>query len=408
MVLSRRRIFTVLAGLPLAAALAGCPQAGQERTLVLWHAWGGAELNALKALIAGYKRVKPDVEVMALQVPYDKLKDKYLRSAAANGGPDLLIGDADWSGKFQTSDLVVAADELFSADELARFHPKALASLRLKDKLYAIPESRETIVLYYNKKLMPVPPKTVSEWFEKSAELDRASSGELKGMVFNATFYYLMGYYFAEGGQLFDAAGKPAVNGAGGRRALEMLEKMSSAPGMMTSPEYSKPDSLYKEGKAAMIVNGPWALVDYQKALGADLGVATLPTRDDGTPAASWVGVKCLMFNQNADAPHRKMAKDFALYLTTPESQLLLSQQAGHVPAVDNVRLPDGSPLATFKAQADVGTPVSIAPEVSLVWEPMDKALRRVIQHESPPDKALADAQAVIESKIEALRAQAK
>ena len=376
--------------------------------MVLWHAWGGAELNALKTLIADYKKVAPEVEIMALQVPYDKLKDKYLRSAAANGGPDMLIGDADWSGKFQTSDLVLAADELFTPQELSRFNPKALSSLRLNGKLYAIPESRETIVLYYNKKLMPTPPKTVSEWFERSSELDHASNGDLKGAVFNATFYYLMGYYFAEGGRLFDAAGKPAVDELPGRRALAMLEKMSTAPGMMTSPEYAKPDSLYKEGKTASIVNGPWALVDYQKALGADLGVATLPTRDDGTPAASWVGVKCLMFNQNADAGHRKMAKDFALYMTSPESQLLLSQLAGHVPAVDDVQLPADSPLATFKKQADVGTPVSIAPEVSLVWEPMDKALRRVIQHESPPEKALADAQAVIESKIDALRSQAK
>lgn len=408
MVFPRHRLVSTLASLALLAGLGGCAQAGNERTLVLWHAWGGAELSALKNLIAGYRKVHPEVEVMALQVPYDKLKDKYLRSAAANGGPDLLIGDADWSGKFQTSDLVLAADELFTAEELARFNKGALASLRRNGKLYAIPESRETIVLYYNKKLMPTPPKTLSEVFEKSSELDRASNGETKGLVFNATFYYLMGYYFAEGGTLFTPDGEPAVNSEAGRRALGLLEKMSTAPGIMTSPEYAKPDSLYKEGKTAMIVNGPWALVDYEKALGDDLAVATLPTRDDGTPAASWVGVKCLMFNQNADQAHRKMAKDFALYLTEPASQLLLSQQAGHVPAVEGVQLPADSPLATFQKQADVGTPVSIAPEVSLVWEPMDKALRRVIQHESPPDKALADAQAVIESKIDALRSQAK
>ena len=114
------------------------------------------------------------------------------------------------------------------------------------------------------------------------------------------------------------------------------------------------------------------------------------------------------MFNGNADAKHRGMAKDFALYMTTPESQLVLATQAGHVPAVSGVRLPADSPLATFQAQAEVGTPVSIAPEVSLVWEPMDKAIRRVIQHESPPAKALADAQGIIEAKIDALRAQAK
>ena len=42
--------------------------------------------------------VASTLEVMALQVPHDKLKDKYERSSAANGGPDLMIGDADCNG----------------------------------------------------------------------------------------------------------------------------------------------------------------------------------------------------------------------------------------------------------------------------------------------------------------------
>src|SRR5688572_8808952 len=151
MVLSRRTFLSALAGLPLVACLAGCPEAGQERTLTIWHAWGGSELSTLKALIGQFESRHPGIDVMALQVPYDKLKDKFTRSAAANGGPDLVIGDADWSGKFSTSQLVLRADELFTPAELARFHPQALASLRLDGKLYAVPESRETVALYYNK-----------------------------------------------------------------------------------------------------------------------------------------------------------------------------------------------------------------------------------------------------------------
>jgi arabinogalactan oligomer/maltooligosaccharide transport system substrate-binding protein len=405
MVSPGRRFLPLLAGLPLVAALAGCPEAGQERTLTLWHAWGGAELSALKSLIAKFEAAHPDVDVLALQVPYDKLKDKYTRSAAANGGPDLVIGDADWSGKFSTSDLVIRADDLFTGEELARFHPQALDSLRLDGKLYAVPESRETVALYYNKKLMPTPPKTVGDWFARSKDIDAASGGKAKGLVFNGAFYFAMGYYFAEGGTLFDGAGKPSVESPGGLRALALVERMTTAPGMMATHEYAKPDAQYKEGRAASIVNGPWALVDYQKALGPDFGIATLPTLDNGRPAASWVGVKCLMFNSNADQPHRKMAKDFALFMTTPESQLQLSQEAGHIPAVKGVKLPPDSPLATFQAQADVGTPVSIRPEVSLVWDPMNEAFRNVLEHNATKEAALGQAQKLIEANLEAQKA---
>jgi maltose-binding protein MalE len=125
-----------------------------------------------------------------------------------------------------------------------------------------------------------------------------------------------------------------------------------------------------------------------------------LPKLANGRDAASWVGVKCLMFNNNSDAPHRALAKDFALFMTSPESQALLSKEAGHIPAVNGVKLPADSPLATFQAQADVGTPVSIEPAVSLVWEPMDKAVKQVTEHKATPAEALKRAQDLIQAKI--------
>lgn len=389
---------------PLLIATAGCGAGDTTNTLTIWHAWGGAELTALKGLIAQYREAYPAMEVIALQVPHDKLKDKYLRSSAANGGPDLLIGDADWSGKFAPADLVVPVEEMFSADELARFHPKAIASLRLKGKLYALPESRETVALYYNKRLLKTPPKSVPEMLETAAKLE----GVQYGMVFNTDFYYGLGYFFGSGMTFFDRDMKLTINSPGTLETLKWYEQLPSAKGVLANHEYLKADSLYKEGQTAMIINGPWALVDYQKKLGSDLGLATLPTLANGKPAASWVGVKCLMFNTNSDPRHRQFAKDFAMFMTSPESQLFLSEQAGHIPAVNGVKIPETSPLAVFQAQADVGTPASIDPEVSLVWEPMNKAIRQVLQKESAPESALAEAETVIKAKLDAMRSQAK
>jgi arabinogalactan oligomer/maltooligosaccharide transport system substrate-binding protein len=396
------------ASMLVALGLIACAPTDTSHTLVLWHAWGGAELKALKGLIGIYETSHPGYDVMALQVPYDKLKDKYLRSASANGGPDLLIGDADWSGKFAASDLVVRTDELFTPSELARFYPSVLASLTLGKKMYALPESRETVALYYNKKLISQAPTTLEALFTAAEQIGIARGPDTYGLVYDASFYNTMGYFFGSGGKLFDQAGQPSVNSPGGLKALELLARISGAKGMLASPEYSKADSLYKEGRAAMIVNGPWALGDYRDRLKSNMGLALLPAISEGHPAASWVGVKCMMFNANSDPVHRSLAKDFALHMTSPASQRLLSDIAGHVPAVKGVELAAGSPLAIFQAQADLGTPVSIRPEISLVWDPMDKAVRQVIQHKSTPAQALSDAESVIKAKLEAVRAQAK
>jgi arabinogalactan oligomer/maltooligosaccharide transport system substrate-binding protein len=390
-----------------ALSLSACDQAASQNTLTIWHAWGGAELATLKELIAKYRATRPELEIVALQVPHDKLKDKYLRSAAANGGPDLLVGNGDWSGKLAESNLLLRTDELFTKDELARFHPKSLESLKIGDKLYALPESRETVVLYYNKRLMPKPPATVDEMITTAASM-AGRSGMQYGMVFNTGFYFSMGYFFGNGMQLFDDKGTLAVKSAGTQAGLSLIDRMSRTKGILTNHEYSKADSLYKEGQTAMIINGPWALVDYQAKLGKDLGLATLPAVAPGKPAASWVGVKCLMFNNNSDAGHRKLAKDFALFVTAPENQMLLATKAGHIPAVIDAKLPADSPLAVFQAQADQGTPANISNEVSLVWDPMDKAIRQVVQHEAGPEAALDEADKTIKAQLKEMRAQSK
>lgn len=390
--------------LTFVGVLGACAAASDTKTLVIWHAWGGAELKALRMLTNQYKAKYPEQDVLLLQVPYDKLKDKYTRSAAANGGPDIVIGDADWSGKFAAADLVLPISELFSQDDLARFHPQLLTALAWKGEAYALPESRETVVLYYNRRHVPTPPKSVADLFQRAAVIDSNSNGAIKGFVFNGSFYYAMGWFFGSGGQIFDGNGKVGVDSEAGRFALDLVDRFAKAPGMMVSHEYAKPDSLYKEGRAAMIINGPWALVDYQKALGGDLGVAVLPRLDQGPAAAAWVGIKCLMFNPQSDVFHRAMAREFALFLTTEEGQALLAREAGHIPVIRGYSAPEDSFVRIFQQQADTGTPVSIAPEMAAVWEPMDRAMRKVVQGELASREALDEAQESIAAKVKELR----
>ena len=394
------------------AALAGCANSGGRPLLTIWHAWGGAELTTLKGLIKAYQVEHPDIELLALQIPHDRLLDKFTRSAASNGGPDLLIGDNDWSGKLAESELLApvfdlsenaaSGSALFSSADAGRFPTEVLGALRVGQKVFAWPESVETVVLYYNRKLLPKPPVTVPEMLSAAAAT-KIPDGY--GLAFNSSFYFFAGYFLGGGGHVFDPAGTLALNTPQGARMLAWLGSLDSQAGVLVGNDYGKADSLYKQGKAAMILNGPWALADYRAVLGADLGVAALPKLEDGRAPAPWIGVKCLMVNGNADVAARERSADFLRWIAQSEQQLTLADGAGHIPAVKDVQLPEDSPLRVFQAQVRTGTPKSADPKLALVWGPMDRAIQEVTVHGKPAAEALARAQQTVDAQLKAVQA---
>lgn len=385
--------------------LSGCAPASSSKTITLWHPWGGAELTALKEAIKAYQAENPDTEIIALQVPSDRLQDKYLRSAAANGGPDLLIGATDWIGKFAQSEVVAPLDDQIPEPQLQRYQNVALSALRYKGKLYALPESLETVALYYNKAMLPSgPPKTIESLFVRANSRDYWSGDYL--LAYNTQFYFTAGYLFGWGGKLLDAEGQSRVDSPGAVRWLGFLKEMREHPRFAAKSDYGYADALFRERKAAMTINGPWALGDYQQVLGKDLGVATLPMVEEMVPAMPFVGIKCMMFNPNSTGARREQALDFANYFTSASNMTRMLEIAGHVPAIKGISIPDDHPLAAFERQAKWGTPLPPDPEMKEVWTPMDKAIEEVLTGVNPPPKAIANAQSLIQAKIEAVRKQ--
>lgn len=401
----RKTLRLTLAAALLIALLAGCSTAGQTKTITLWHPWGGAELAALKASIKAYQAKHPDTEVIALQVPSDRLQDKYLRSAAANGGPDLLIGATDWIGRFALSEVLEPLDGLIPAPQLQRYQNVALSALRFQGKLYALPESLETVALYYNKAMLPSgPPRTVQDLFIRANSRDYWNGDYL--LAFNTQFYFSAGYLFGAGGKLLDGDGQVRVDSPGAVRWLDLLKAMREHPRVAAKSDYGYADALFRERKAAMTINGPWALGDYQQVLGDDLGVAPLPMVEDMVPAMPFVGIKCLMFNPNSTGERRERALDFANFFTSRENAEHMLEEAGHVPAVKGIPVAEDSPLGAFERQALWGKPLPPDPEMKEVWTPMDKAIEEVLTGVKPSNQAIADAQSLIQAKIEAVRKQ--
>jgi maltose-binding protein MalE len=380
---------TLIAGL---ASVTGCDQSTDPRSLVLWHAWSGSEQEALKGVIRRYEASHPGHTVTALPVPFNQLRNKFLTAAAANGGPDLVIGNVDWLGELHAAQVIRPLDGWLTAERRQHFLPTALRALQVGSDTYAVPESVESVALYYNKTLLKQAPQHME------ALLQAPMPAGVNRLAIRTNFFFTAPWFLGYGGRLFDDQGQLAMDDKVGSQYLGWMGKLMTAPGVGGKDDYSYMDSLFREGKAAAIINGPWAMADYQKVLGDKLGIGLLPALPGGVPARPFVGLKCIIANDNTPEARRPVVDGFLEALTAPESALALSA-AGHIPVQPalSTQLPEGQRV--FLEQAARGEPLPNLAAMGVVWEPMDKAIAAVTLQGADPAQTMQETTAIIKAR---------
>lgn len=385
------------------------PVAAQDSgELTLWHGWTGVEADTLNnQILPAWEAANPGIKINVLAVPFDQLKNKYQTEVATGGGPDLLIGPADWVGELAGADLVKPLDDMVTADDLAAYVPSAVDALKYDGKLYGLPESIETVALYYNTDMVPTPPTSTAEMLEQSAAINAADSSKY-GLALLSDFYHPAGYLFGWGGQIFDDTNHSAFGSPETISFLDWIKNLTSQPGIYQQNDDATISSLFKEGKAGMVINGPWALGDYQAALGADkVGVAELPAISENAdaPAKPFLGVKHIMINSNDDDAQAALALQFAKFFTGAEVGKILADAAGHLPANVGVDVSDNPIASAFVAQAANSTPMPTIPQMGQVWTPAQDMISKVISGDATAEEASAEAVKTINDAIDQMDA---
>ena len=182
---------------------------------------------------------------------------------------------------------------------------------------------------------------------------------------------------------------------------------MASFKGAMPAGvDYGIADTLFKEGRAAMIINGPWSVADYVKA-GVDYGYATLPTvQASGKAASPFVGVKTLMLGAYSANP--ALAVDVMKFFSNQANQTNMVLTTREIPA-NKLALADPKvqaipDIAGFGAQVKNGVPLPNTPFMSALWDPVAKALEAVWTGKQSVDDALRDAQTAAEKNVAQLK----
>lgn len=362
------------------------------------------QVDILQRLSAEYK-AKTGIDVEVQQMDFGSIKPKFLNAAQAGNGPDIIIGPHDWVGELVVNGLLEPITVLPEKD---KYYKTALDAFTFNGQLYGVPYAMEAIALIYNKDFVEEPPKTIEELIKKAKEIDEEYEGEVRGFVYDAAnFYFSAPFIFGYGGYVFKRTPKGldvhdiGLANEGAIKGAKLIKRFFDEGILQPGDNYNIMDSLFKDGSAAMIINGPWAVKAYKEA-GVNYGVAPIPDLEPGKKAKPFVGVQGFMVN--AKSHNKVVALDFLInFIARKEIFYKLYLADPRIPSRKDVlsMVKDNPDIVGFTKSASVGIPMPNVPEMAAVWGAMGDALNLIINGKASPEEAMKNAVQKIKSQIE-------
>jgi arabinogalactan oligomer/maltooligosaccharide transport system substrate-binding protein len=365
-------------------------------TITIWHGWQGAYLQAKQTIFNQYMQMHPKVKIVL--VHQDQIASKAATAVKAGNGPDIIAYTDDNLGELALGKVVAPMDQYINSDYLNQtYSPAAAAALSFNGHVYGVPEAVEAITLMYNKALVSASdlPKTSDEMLAFEKSYATAHPGHY-GVVWNTEDPYTEApWFYGFGAQYVTPDGKAHLDSPQALAAMQYIA--SFRPYLPKQQSYDVDSALFTEGKAAVIINGPWSYSDYATGGKINVGFATLPTiTANNSPARPFVGVKSLWMARTAKNP--ALVADLMKFYTNKTNQVAMSQADGEIPAnaaaANDPAVQAQAAVAGYAAQAKVGVALPNTPYMSALWTPVQDALTAVWNGSQTPEKALSDAQA--------------
>jgi maltose-binding protein MalE len=391
-------------------AVAGCAakKSGEAgKSLVLWTQMDPEERARFVENLEAFKQSHPGVDIRF--VPYDteNLHTQYQSAAAAGGGPQLIFGPSDQVGPLSLTKLIKPLDTTMPAGFFDRFVPQALDTL--DGHIYAAPDQvGNHLVLCFNRKLVPQPPETAAEFVAIAKRHTRPAQGTY-GFAMNLTEpYWLAPFFNGFGGWVMDAERRPTLDSPAMVRALAFLRDLKTKQGIMPKEsDYQITETLFKEGKAAMIVNGPWSWSGYRKA-GIDVGVAPIFRLPNGEWAKPMTASKGYSINANIEDEDLPLAIEFITYMTSPAAELRRAAELGILPshedAYSDSTLAHDATLQASRHAYDLGRRMPVVPEMRVLWDVMRTGMQEVMNGSKTPEQAAKDMQSAAVEQIRGMK----
>ncbi|MCR2822912.1 ABC transporter substrate-binding protein [Lederbergia panacisoli] len=336
----------IISILSLSLFLAGCSSKdkasggnkggeGGKTEVTFWHGSTGIGLEALENMVKSFEESHPDIKIKMVYTEANEGADQKLLTSVTGGNPpDVAAFDRFKVGSWAAQGALTDLTDMAAADGISqdRYYQYAWDEASYQDKLYAIPYSTDSRLLYYNKDhfkevgLDPEnPPKTIDELEAAAEKLTIKEGNRFKRIGFipwyGQGWLYSWGWSF--GGEFFnESTGEVTANDPKVVEALQWMVdfgnkyNVEDISGFESSAGSDALDP-FISGQLSMKIDGNWTVTGINK-FKPDLnyGVTPIPT-PTGTDFTTWSGGHCFIIPKGAK--NTEAAWEFLKYFGGPE-----------------------------------------------------------------------------------------
>ncbi len=394
----------------LALLLVSCTK--EEKRIMVWSSLRPVEQTLLDSLLLEFGRDYPGYEFRQLFYAPEEARINYILSALAGKGPDLLHGASDNIGPLSELQLIQPLEDLFEKSFLDSFITTPFpANTWFHGHMYQVADRiGNHLCLVYNKALVPEPPRTVSELIalgdKFNDDLDGDGRPDRYALAWNYTEpYFAVPFIGGYGGWFVDEENNPTLDTEATRKAAQLIYDLANKYKVIPREcDYEISNALFKDGLAAMVINGPRAWGTYLSE-GIDIGLARIPVVDETglnpTPIVSPLGYSV---NINTTGERLEITRKLVRFLTAPEVQIRFSKQVRTIPtrreAYKDPFIRSNVLLHQAIDQMNVGKPMPVDTKIRWIWDAMRPAYQGIFTGQLTPDQAARDMQQRAEKLI--------
>jgi maltose-binding protein MalE len=395
-----------------AGVLVGCTNE-REKLITIWTQMNPGERKVLREMLEKFATEHPEGRALAekgykfreLFYETETIRTNFMIAALGGSGPELVYGPSDMVGPFEKLGVIQPLENLFEPAFLDSFVTKPIpANTYLNGHLYQIGDQiGNHLCLVYNKALIDTPPKTMSELIEWgktfTKDIDHDGKPDQYALVWNYTEpYFFVPFIGGYGGIVMNEKAEPKLNSEATVKAAQLIKDLRDKYKIIPQEcDYNTANTLFKEGKAAMIINGPWAWAGY-KEVGINFGVTKIPMIDEtGLYPAPMISPRGYSINVNTRGEKLEVTCKLLKFLCSPEVMLEYTKRAGSIPArVEAYRDPvfqEDEILKGSFEQLSVGVAMPVVSEMRVIWDSMRPAYQAVLNGSKSPDEAAQEMQ---------------
>ncbi len=376
--------------------VASCRRPEDPNRIVIWHQMRVDERLVLDDQLKQFMALHPGVTVEEIYKETEELRSGFIVAAIAGQGPDLVYGPSDMVGPFQVMGIIEPLENLFDREFLDSFISKALTYY--KGHLYQLADKLGNhLTLIYNRDLIPEPPATDLALIEDGRRL-LAKGGKGGRQVYALTWNYTEPFFFIPfmtgfGGWVMDDSARPTLDSPGTVDALKFVRDLRDRYRIIPGEaDYNIADILFKDGMAAMIINGDWSWAGYKKA-GVNFGVAPIfRIASTGRWCEPMISPKGYSLNTNVSPEKRKLVVELLKFLMGPEIQLQTAKALWTMPtrreAVESDFVRNDDILKNSALQIEHGRLMPVVPEMRAIWDAMRPSYQAVLGGAMTPEQA--------------------